>query len=328
MAAIEFLAVRGKYESAIDRKGLSFRSPRLDAVVAAVDTYILNSSSGNLDTVERALTMWERTNPKEFKDRGLPIKSKMAGEIQLIRVKVLSDRNQVAIPILNPQDHPQYEPRLWNNEPFLTSTNCYAYACNSRVGHFIGEKPQPGSYDRTRPLRQLVKTKADPLQFDTADSGKTSPAVRLAIMRDGQAQGIDKRLIPIIRQPGEPVTNIPGYYLVALVVASGYQVPQFADEEYIRDYHWYRQDRDGTWSHKPGHSQATNLDGSDDRIYDPRVCNMTSDFWANFGNGNTLYHIHYEFVMFFYCPKGGVTVGMQQHIPKSSVRQRGRAASF
>jgi hypothetical protein len=29
------------------------------------------------------------------------------------------------------------------------------------------------------------------------------------------------------------------------------------------DYHWYRQDRDGTWSHKRGTDPATNLDAAD-----------------------------------------------------------------
>ena len=42
--------------------------------------------------------------------------------------------------------------------------------------------------------------------------------------------------------------NVPGYYLIALVVARGAK----------GDYHWLRQDDSGLWSHKPGHLQATN----------------------------------------------------------------------
>lgn len=38
-----------------------------------------------------------------------------------------------------------------------------------------------------------------------------------------------------------------------------------------RDYHWYRLDRDGTWSHKPGWGEATNLDNSGNIITDPRT---------------------------------------------------------
>jgi hypothetical protein len=39
----------------------------------------------------------------------------------------------------------------------------------------------------------------------------------------------------------------------------------------VRDYHWYRQDRDGTWSHKPGQAKATNVDATQSRILDPRT---------------------------------------------------------
>ncbi|MCP4250858.1 MAG: hypothetical protein GY778_27790, partial [bacterium] len=37
------------------------------------------------------------------------------------------------------------------------------------------------------------------------------------------------------------------------------------------DYHWYRKDRDGRWSHKPGSTAATNLDNSGAIITDPRT---------------------------------------------------------
>ncbi len=48
---------------------------------------------------------------------------------------------------------------------------------------------------------------------------------------------------------------------VALVVAPGY------------DFHWYRLDDNGLWSHKPGGTQATNLDKSNNLITDPRTAN-------------------------------------------------------
>jgi hypothetical protein len=36
-------------------------------------------------------------------------------------------------------------------------------------------------------------------------------------------------------------------------------------------FHWYRQDSDGTWSHKIGISPATNLDSLGNPITDPRT---------------------------------------------------------
>ena len=51
-----------------------------------------------------------------------------------------------------------------------------------------------------------------------------------------------------------------GWY-VALVVWPG------------TDYHWYRQDKVGCWSHKPGQTAARNVDNSGHAITDPKTCN-------------------------------------------------------
>lgn len=39
------------------------------------------------------------------------------------------------------------------------------------------------------------------------------------------------------------------------------------------DYHWYRQDKVGCWSHKPGGTAARNVDNSNQAITDPKTCN-------------------------------------------------------
>ena len=57
-----------------------------------------------------------------------------------------------------------------------------------------------------------------------------------------------------------------GYYKVALVIAPN------------RDYHWYRQNYDGTWSHKPGGTAVTDLDRKGNLIYDPESCDRTTGF--------------------------------------------------
>ena len=54
----------------------------------------------------------------------------------------------------------------------------------------------------------------------------------------------------------------PGHgWYVALVIWPG------------NDYHWYRQDKVGCWSHKPGRTPARNTDNSGRPIADPRTCN-------------------------------------------------------
>lgn len=51
--------------------------------------------------------------------------------------------------------------------------------------------------------------------------------------------------------------------IIALVVAS--QVD-------FMDYHWYRRDQDGNWTHKPGRTRARNTDNSGNRIASPETC--------------------------------------------------------
>lgn len=52
-------------------------------------------------------------------------------------------------------------------------------------------------------------------------------------------------------------------YLVALVIAPG---PGFVD------FHWYRKNKEGFWSHKPGGTAARNIDNSGRVITDPATC--------------------------------------------------------
>lgn len=56
-------------------------------------------------------------------------------------------------------------------------------------------------------------------------------------------------------------TSPLGKTKIALVIAPGY------------DYHWYRQDSDGKWSHKPGGTKATNLDNAAKIITNPETAN-------------------------------------------------------
>jgi hypothetical protein len=51
-----------------------------------------------------------------------------------------------------------------------------------------------------------------------------------------------------------------GWY-VALVIWPG------------QDYHWYRQDKVGCWSHKPGSTAARNVDNANHAISDPKTAN-------------------------------------------------------
>lgn len=62
-----------------------------------------------------------------------------------------------------------------------------------------------------------------------------------------------------------------GYYSVYLVVDN------------CIDYHWYRQDKGGYWSHKPGRTPVKNLDASGKMIKNPAKADV-----GNYKDGGIL----------------------------------------
>lgn len=89
----------------------------------------------------------------------------------------------------------------------------------------------------------------------------------------------------MVPAPNPPVPR-EGYYPVALVVDPGV------------DYHWYRQDRNGRWSHKPGNTAARDVDASGNPITNPET--------ANRDYGDVNYSV---FCGYYYVPAGGVRTG-------------------
>ncbi len=101
---------------------------------------------------------------------------------------------------------------------------------------------------------RATNTFAQPGRAAGAQSGSmTCPAMIAAAIADG--------LQPIGYYPDWPLDFKGGLALV-----TGYVGP-------YPDYHWYRRDDDGTWSHKPGGTAATNRDNSGNIITDPRTAN-------------------------------------------------------
>jgi uncharacterized Zn-binding protein involved in type VI secretion len=89
----------------------------------------------------------------------------------------------------------------------------------------------------------------------------------------------------MVAAPNPPPAR-PGFYVVALVCDPGV------------DYHWYRQDDNGNWSHKPGNTDATNVDASGKPITDPQT--------ADRDYGGVDYS---QFCGYFYVPAAGIRTG-------------------
>lgn len=128
---------------------------------------------------------------------------------------------------------PQYEPSVWNASPNVRQNN---NCYNYGCDIQTNSYAQPG-YAATG---QLL-TSCD------------CPTVTTAAKADG--------LKTVSNEKGCGCSDC--HHLVALVIK-----PTGS-----KDYHWYRRDRDGKWSHKMATSAATNLDNSGNIITDPKTAN-------------------------------------------------------
>ena len=156
---------------------------------------------------------------------------------------------------------PRYRPERWNGDTFVqVRNNCYNYATDVRNNSFGQPGIGGGLIDRPSYC-------AGPL----GDATLNCPDKTAGASADG--------LISTGAKPS--LAGVEFGHVVALVIAPGH------------DFHWYRRDRDGMWSHKPGATEATNLDDSDRPISDPR----TADRGA-----------YTQFCGFFCVPRGDVAI--------------------
>lgn len=141
---------------------------------------------------------------------------------------------------------PLYAPNAWNDCPRRCATvphrwhtqgsnNCYNYACNIITNSFA----QPGREAGHPPQFPFTSTRSQILD---------------GAMGDG--------LRPL--GPEDPCPECCHKVCVAFH-------PWLDSDDRITDYHWFRQDADGGWSHKPGWGAVTNEDYGDpgERIVDP-----------------------------------------------------------
>ena len=169
---------------------------------------------------------------------------------------------------------PAYQPQAWHDKYIEGSHNCYSYFLDSRVqavkekcesscrksnnkdcpennSECTDLKPQPGDYN-------LLRT--------TGSTYEENPVYRCPAM--------EKK----IRMDNEVLIPVPfnkkcprNYFKGAMVV----------DPDHT--FHFYRQDKGGMWSHKPGISPVSNVDAQNRPIYIPHLAdrNYARDKSAN-----------------------------------------------
>ena len=158
------------------------------------------------------------------------------------------------------KNHPVYEPEKWNKDVNIkTAHNCYSYALNlinpkmaeickeykkinKKTDNLTYLKPQPGRYSGY--IDEYINDKIYKKTFSKCTN------IEARMKKDNPC---------IIKlKHGEECPN--HYYKIALYHA--------ADGT---DYHFYRQDNTGLWSHKDGALNATNKDRKGRIIRDPET---------------------------------------------------------
>lgn len=136
---------------------------------------------------------------------------------------------------------PPYSPAFWNDGGTVQyHNNCYNYGNNKRTDTFA----QPG--------RAAGAMYSMPITCTDAYN---------AAVADG--------LVPVPASGNCPGGRDKVALVVAPCVAPGCTAPYYNGN----DFHWYRLGSDVMWSHKPGGSQATNLDNSHNPISNPETAN-------------------------------------------------------
>ena len=186
---------------------------------------------------------------------------------------------------------PAYDPVPWNEDYARSSHNCYAYFLNNKKTALIDKcrelclkkhKNPKDCLERDEECRQLIPQPGDLsllLQGEKIENNNrkmTCPNLHNSVMADN----------PSIK-PSTFAEKCPAkYYKGAAVVKPG------------KTFHFYRQDNNGTWSHKPGLLDVTNKDASGNPIYIPHFSDRDYD-------NDPKYTLSYKDFCGYYCIPDG-----------------------
>ena len=207
-----------------------------------------------------------------------------------------------------------YEPDLWNSDVYVKrGHNCYTYFLNKQDGttyklckdKFDDYNNSIGKHKRRkmRNMDKVGKTKKKKyIRCHKPQPGYRSGHGTFGDYSNYTCKNVNKRVLsdnPNIFRTQNHEDKCPSdYYKGSLVVAS--------KPGETGTYHFYRQDDDGTWSHKPGANAVTKLDADDNVIVDPRTANR------NYGPGR----VNYDNYCHTYCLPRNKKVKGYSALPK------------
>lgn len=155
----------------------------------------------------------------------------------------------------------------------MRATNCYAYAFNLKKNPLNGKKYciddnytglQPGGLSFERDYVQHL-----PIGFKKGDVfGRVLLDMRQIKYKIAEMKGSG-----LYKKIKNKKTS-----LVCLVTTKKRKYEKKYDKKkkivycYVADYHWYRQDKDGYWSHKRGKTAVIRVDSKGNKIKNPMKC--------------------------------------------------------
>ena len=150
---------------------------------------------------------------------------------------------------------------------FKERCNCYSYAVQDYLAGYISEDDQADADYLPRPGQTRGKSYMDL-------KGTNVEGMRRAVHEDG--------------------INFAGMQYPKKIPAGHYVICCFLEPG---EYHFIRQNRDGSWSSKDGRDPPTNKDKDGDPLINPE----------NYYKGEK----GYKFVGYFFVPEGGIRVGVR-----------------
>jgi len=134
----------------------------------------------------------------------------------------------------------EYDPDKWNKDYNIKNNhNCYSYALG-KIVRGLESKAQPGYASGFEHI--------DDKDYDCK-------AFRERLKRDSPGSYLEKF----------DNSCLPGFYKIFLAL----------DPE--NDYHWWQQNKNGYWSHKPGSTDVVDVDASGEKIKNPLKANRKYD---------------------------------------------------
>jgi hypothetical protein len=144
---------------------------------------------------------------------------------------------------------PRYQPEKWNNDPAIyKSMNCYAYAFNFMNPSLIEECRKNGGKDCRKFFPQPGALNGDRNALSASERLNCEVVSKLM-----------KADVPDLKDSSFYEKCPPGYSKIGLTNALK------------KDYHYYKQDEDGFWSHKDGSNKVKRFDALRRRIFNPEA---------------------------------------------------------